>query len=719
MSNPRIFRYFKTSPPRALSALILRLSKGEGAPLPIIAPFAYIRATTRVGLRDWIKEHSMAPAAIKLTFPDNSVREFPAGVTGMQVAESIAKSLAKKSIACALDGALGDLSEPIQGDGRIELVTREDKRGLELIRHDCAHVLAEAVQEIWPGTQVTIGPVIENGFYYDFARNEPFTPEDLPLIEKKMRQIIARNKPFTREIWSRDEAKKYFAAKGESYKIELVDAIPDDQSLKIYKQGEWTDLCRGPHMRTTGDIGNAFKLMSIAGAYWRGDSNNAMLTRIYGTAWRNDDELKSYLTMLEEAGKRDHRKLGREMDLFHFQEEGPGVVFWHAKGWSVFQKLVAYMRRRLAGTYEEVNAPQLLDKSLWEISGHWGWYKENMFSATSAGDDTEDERVFAIKPMNCPGHVQIFKHGLKSYRDLPVRLAEFGNVHRYEPSGALHGLMRVRGFTQDDAHVFCTGGQLAAECLRINDLILSTYADFGFDEITVLLSTRPEKRVGDDASWDQAEAVMNTVLIQIETQSGGKIKTAINPGEGAFYGPKFEYVLKDAIGRSWQCGTTQVDFNLPERFGAFYIDRDSEKKQPVMVHRAICGSMERFIGILIENYAGHFPLWLAPMQIVVATITQDADAYAESVVERLRQAGLQVAGDLRNEKINYKVREHSLAKVPLILVVGHREAEQGTVSVRRLGSQATSQMTLAEAVSSFANEATPPDIARRNASHIS
>jgi threonyl-tRNA synthetase len=661
----------------------------------------------------------MAAAAVKLIFPDNSVREFPVGITGFGVAESIAKSLAKKSVAYALDGELRDLTDPIDRDGRIELVTREDKRALELIRHDCAHVLAEAVQELWPGTQVTIGPVIENGFYYDFARNEPFTPEDLPVIEKKMREIIGRNRPFTKEIWSRDEAKRFFRDKGENYKVELVDAIPEDQTIRIYRQGEWTDLCRGPHMRSTGDIGNAFKLMSVAGAYWRGDSSNAMLTRIYGTAFASEDALKAYLHMLEEAGKRDHRKLGREMDLFHFQEEGPGVVFWHAKGWRIFQNLVSYMRRRLAGTYQEVNAPQMLDKSLWETSGHWGWYQENMFAVKSAyafthpDDESADHRVFAIKPMNCPGHVQIFKHGLKSYRDLPVRLAEFGNVHRYEPSGALHGLMRVRGFTQDDAHVFCTEEQLAAECLRINDLILSTYGDFGFDEITVLLSTRPEKRVGNDASWDHAEEVMLKVLKQIEEQSGGRIKTGINPGEGAFYGPKFEYVLKDAIGRSWQCGTTQVDFNLPERFGAFYIDRDSEKKQPVMVHRAICGSMERFIGILIENFAGHFPLWLAPLQVVVATITEQADGYAGEVAARLRDAGLQVEIDSRNEKINYKVREHSLAKVPVILVVGHREAEEKTVSMRRLGSQESRTLALAEAVAALSTEATPPDLARR------
>jgi len=644
-------------------------------------------------------------ADITLQFPDGSKREFPEGITGGQVAGSIAKSLEKKSVAYAFDGQLRDLADPIETDGAIELVTRQDDRALELIRHDVAHVLAEAVQELWPGTQVTIGPVIENGFYYDFARNDPFTPDDLPIIEKKMHEIIKRNDPFTKEEWSRDKAKEYFAQQGESYKVELVDAIPEGESLKIYRQGQWLDLCRGPHMRRTGDIGTAFKLMSVAGAYWRGDSKNAMLTRIYGTAWRDEKELRQYLFMREQAEKRDHRKLGREMDLFHFQEEGPGVVFWHAKGWRLFQSLVNYMRRRLEGTYEEVNAPQVLDKSLWETSGHWGWYHENMFVT-----QTEDDRVFAIKPMNCPGHVQIFKHGLRSYREMPVRLAEFGNVHRYEPSGALHGLMRVRGFTQDDAHVFCTEEQMEAECMRINELIISTYRDFGFEEFTVLLSTRPEKRVGGDESWDHAEEVMMRVLERIEKESGGLIKTGVNPGEGAFYGPKFEYVLKDAIGRSWQCGTTQVDFNLPERFGAFYIDSDGEKKQPVMIHRAICGSMERFLGILIENFAGHFPLWLAPQQVVVATITSEADGYAESVVEKLRAAGLQAKTDTRNEKINYKVREHSLAKIPVIMVCGMREADEGSVNIRRLGSKDQTSMTLQEAVESLAKEATTPDL---------
>lgn len=650
---------------------------------------------------------------IHLTFPDKSIRDFDRGVTGKAVAEGISKSLAKKAVAMALDGQLADLNDPIERDARIEIVTRDDPRALDLIRHDAAHVMAEAVQELYPGTQVTIGPVIENGFYYDFFRNQPFTTEDLPKIEAKMREIVQRNRPFTKEVWSRDDARQVFADRGEMFKVELVDAIPPDQQIKIYKQGEWFDLCRGPHMVSTGQIGNAFKLMKVAGAYWRGDSRNPMLTRIYGTAWHNEDELKAYLTMIEEAEKRDHRKLGREMDLFHFQEEGPGVVFWHPKGWAVFQEIIAYMRRRLRADYREVNAPQLLDKSLWETSGHWGWFRENMFMARSAGEETDDDRIFAIKPMNCPGHIQIFKHGLKSYRDLPLRLAEFGAVHRYEPSGALHGLLRVRAFTQDDAHIFCTDEQMADECLKINDLILSTYADFGFDkDITVKLSTRPEKRVGSDAAWDRAEAIMTDVLGQIAARSGGRIKTSINPGEGAFYGPKFEYVLRDAIGRDWQCGTTQVDFNLPERFGAFYVDSDGEKKTPVMIHRAICGSMERFLGILIENHAGHFPLWLAPVQAVVTTITSDADAYAGEVQAKLAAAGLRTELDLRNEKINYKVREHSLAKVPVIIVCGKREAEERSVNIRRLGQQNQQSMGLEAAIAALADEAEPPDLKR-------
>jgi threonyl-tRNA synthetase len=652
---------------------------------------------------------------ITVTFPDGAKREFPKGTTGFEIAKGISPSLAKRTVAMALDGTVTDLHDPIEADSRIDFINRDDPRALELIRHDAAHVLAEAVQALWPGTQVTIGPVIENGFYYDFFRNEPFTPEDFGAIEKKMREIIARDKPFTKDVWDREKTKQVFRDKGEAFKVELVDAIPGNEPIKIYYQGDWFDLCRGPHMTSVGKVGNAFKLMKVAGAYWRGDSNNQMLTRIYGTAFAKQEDLDAYLHQIEEAEKRDHRKLGRELDLFHFQEEGPGVVFWHPKGWTIFQALIAYMRRRLNGDYSEVNAPQILDKSLWETSGHWEWYRENMFAAQSAGDEAEDKRWFALKPMNCPGHVQIFKHGLKSYRDLPLRLAEFGVVHRYEPSGAMHGLMRVRGFTQDDAHVFCTEQQLADECLKINDLILSTYSDFGFGDIVVKLSTRPEKRVGTDEMWDHAERVMATVLSVIESQSGGRIKTEISPGEGAFYGPKFEYVLRDAIGRDWQCGTTQVDFNLPERFGAFYIDADGSKKAPVMVHRAICGSMERFIGILIEHFAGNFPLWLSPTQVVVTTITSEGDEYAKVVAAAARRAGLRVEIDLRNEKINYKVREHSLMKIPALLVVGKKEAETGQVSVRRFGSEKQTVMSLEEALAALIDEATPPDVKRANA----
>jgi threonyl-tRNA synthetase len=649
---------------------------------------------------------------VAVTFPDGARRDYPNGTTGLDIAKGISPSLAKRTVAMALDGSVADLTDPIEKDSKIEFLTREDPRALELIRHDAAHVLAEAVQSLWPGTQVTIGPVIENGFYYDFFRNEPFTLEDLPVIEKKMKEIIARDKPFTKEVWTRDQTKKVFKDKGELFKVELVDAIPEDQQIKIYKQGDWFDLCRGPHMTSTGKVGNAFKLMKVAGAYWRGDSNNPMLTRIYGTAFAKQEELDAYLKQMEEAEKRDHRRLGRELDLFHFQEEGPGVVFWHAKGWTLFQAIIAYMRRRLAIDYDEVNAPQMLDKSLWETSGHWGWYRENMFAAQSAGDEAEDKRWFAIKPMNCPGHVQIFKHGLKSYRELPIRMAEFGIVHRYEPSGAMHGLLRVRGFTQDDAHIFCTEDQLAEECLKINDLILSVYKDFGFEgDLVIKLSTRPEKRVGSDAAWDHAENVMNDVLKRI-AQQNNKIKTQINPGEGAFYGPKFEYVLRDAIGRDWQCGTTQVDFNLPERFGAFYIDADGQKKTPVMVHRAICGSMERFIGILLEHFAGHLPLWLAPQQAVVATITSDADEFAKEVVAQARRAGLRVEADLRNEKINYKVREHALAKIPVQLVVGKKEAAERTVSVRRHGVEKQEVLPLDAAIKMLADEAVPPDLKR-------
>ena len=658
-----------------------------------------------------------ANSDISLKFPDGSVRQYPKGITGAKLAEAISKSLAKKAVALMVDGALADLADPLEGDASVRILTRNDAEALELIRHDCAHVLAEAVQELFPGTQVTIGPVIDNGFFYDFAKNEPFHPEDLPKIEKRMAEIIQRNKPFTKEVWSRAKAKQVFADKGEAYKVELVDAIPEGQDLKIYYQGDWFDLCRGPHMASTGQIGKAFKLMKIAGAYWRGDSDNAMLQRIYGTAFAEEKELAAYLHQLEEAEKRDHRKLGREMDLFHFQEEGPGVVFWHPKGWTTFQALTQYMRRKQnAAGYQEVNAPQVLDTALWETSGHLGWYSENMFAVKSASAMTRpnapeaDHRVFALKPMNCPGHVQIFKHGLRSYRELPYRLSEFGCVHRYEPSGALHGLMRVRGFTQDDAHVFCTEQQIADECLAIDDLIRAVYRDFGFEDLVVKLSTRPEKRVGSDDLWDKAEAAMSEVLEKIRAGSAGRIKTAINPGEGAFYGPKFEYVLRDAIGRDWQCGTTQVDFNLPERFDAFYIDADSAKKRPVMIHRAILGSMERFLGILIESTAGHFPLWMAPVQAVVATIVSDADPYAGEVAAALRRAGLRVETDFRNEKINYKVREHSHAKVPVLLVAGKREAEERTLSVRRLGSQEQTVMGLDEVVAMLRDEATAPDL---------
>ena len=642
---------------------------------------------------------------ISVTFPDGAQQQFAPGVTGLDIAKGISPSLARRTVAMTVDGALADLADPIARDARIEFFGRDDPRALELIRHDCAHVLAEAVQTLWPGTQVTIGPVIENGFYYDFHRNEPFTPEDFIAIEKKMREIIARDAPFTKEVWSRDDALGFFEKKGEAFKVELVGAIPADQDLKIYRQGEWLDLCRGPHMTSTGKVGSAFKLMKVAGAYWRGDSSKPMLSRIYGTAFARQEDLDTYLHRLEEAERRDHRRLAREMDLFHFQEEGPGTVFWHPKGWTLFQTLIGYMRRRQnAAGYSEVNTPQILDRALWETSGHWQTYREHMFVTT-----TEDERVYALKPMNCPGHVQIFKNGLKSYRDLPLRISEFGIVHRYEPSGALHGVMRVRAFTQDDAHIFCTEDQIMDEAMKINDFIMSVYEDFGFDDVVLKLSTRPEKRVGSDEGWDKAEAALARVLEEV---GGTGVKTGINPGEGAFYGPKLEYTLRDAIGREWQCGTTQVDFNMPGLFGAFYIAASSEKMTPVMIHRAMFGSLERFTGILIEHYAGHLPLWLSPLQVVVATITQEADDYALEVIAAARNAGLRVEGDLRNEKINYKVREHSLAKAPVMLVAGRKEAAQRTISIRRLGSQQQTSMPLADALEALAAEAVPPDVKR-------
>src|SRR6201985_454614 len=641
---------------------------------------------------------------ITLTFPDGASREFPKDPPARESAKSISPSLAKRTVAMALDGVVTDLSDPIEQDARIEFISREDARALELIRHDAAHVLAEAVQSLWPGTQVTIGPVIENGFYYDFFRNEPFTPEDFSAIEKKMREIIARDKPFTKEVWDREKTKQVFRDKGENFKVELVDAIPGNEPIKIYYQGDWFDLCRGPHMTTTGKVGNAFKLMKVAGAYWRGDSRNPMLTRIYGTAFAKQDELDAYLRQIKEAEKRDHRRVGREMGLFHFQEEAPGSVFWHAKGWTLFQALENYIRRRqTAAGYVEVNSPQLMDKTLWETTGHIPTYSDMIFLTQQREDD---ERVYAVKPMNCPGHVQIFKNGLRSYRELPVKIAEFGKVHRFEPSGALHGLMRVRAFTQDDAHVFISESQIAEEALKMNDLILSIYEDFGFSDVRIKFSDRPDKRIGDDAVWDKAETALMAAL-----KASGRPWT-LNKGEGAFYGPQLDYVLRDAIGRDWQCGTVQVDLNLPGRLGAFYIDEHSHKVTPVMLHRAMFGSLERFTGIMIEHYAGHLPLWLSPVQAVVATITSDADSFAHEAIAAARKLGLRVDGDLRNEKINYKVREHSLAKVPALLVIGKKEAAERTVSIRRLGKEGQQVTGLDAALAALADEAIAPDVRR-------
>lgn len=637
---------------------------------------------------------------VTLTFPDGSVRDYDDGITGAELALSISKSLSKKALAFSLDGDLMDLADPILRNGEVAIVTRADEAALELIRHDTAHVMAEAVQELWPDTQVTIGPVIENGFFYDFARDEPFNMDDLDAIETKMHEIIKRNDAFTKEVWSRDKAKSYFESQGEHFKVELIDAIPEDEDVKIYKQGGWLDLCRGPHMVSTGQIGSGFKLLKVAGAYWRGDSNNPMLQRIYGTAWASDKDLKTHLHNLEEAEKRDHRRLGREMDLFHFQEEAPGSVFWHDKGWRLFQTLIGYMRRRQEeNDYREVNSPDMMDRGLWEKSGHWEKFGEHMFTTV-----TPDERVYCCKPMNCPGHVQIFKNGLKSYRELPYKIAEFGKVHRYEPSGALHGMMRVRHFTQDDAHVFCSENQITEECVQLNKLILSIYKDFGFEDVIIKFSDRPEKRVGSDEVWDKSEAAL-----KIAVEEAG-LSYELNPGEGAFYGPKLEYVLRDAIGRDWQCGTVQVDLNLPGRLDAFFIGSDGEKTNPVMIHRAIFGSLERFCGILIEHYAGRFPLWLAPTQVAVCTIVSEAEPFAHQVMDKLKENGLNPILDMRNEKINYKVREHSHAKVPVLFVLGKREAEEGTVSIRRLGSKDQIVETLDEAVAQLKLEATPPDL---------
>jgi threonyl-tRNA synthetase len=664
------------------------------------------------------KSALMEMKMIKVTFPDGAVREFARGTTGTTVVDSISKSLAKKTVAMRWNGAVSDLSDAIEADGKIEFITREDPAALELIRHDTAHVLAEAVQELWPTTQVTIGPVIENGFYYDFKRDEPFSEEDFPVIEKKMAEIVARGAAFTKEIWSRDQAKAFFATRGEAFKVELVDAIPADQSLKMYKQGQWIDLCRGPHMRTVKDVGTAFKLTKVAGAYWRGDSNNPVLSRIYGTAFANQADLDAYLTMLEEAEKRDHRKIGQEMDLYHFQPEAQGSVFWHPRGYVLYNQMEAYIRRRLTtADYVEVKTPQLMAAKFWEASGHWGKYRENMFVVPDEVPGTEDNgpilsgkaEFMALKPMNCPAHVQIFNQGIKSYRDLPIRMAEFGCCHRNEAHGALHGLMRVRQMTQDDAHIFCREDQIQSETEHFVKLLYSVYTDMGFDQITIKLATRPEKYGGTIERWDAAEKALGDAL----RATGYDFEIA--EGEGAFYAPKLEFHLRDAIGRSWQCGTLQLDYVLPERLEASYVAEDGSRQRPVMLHRAILGSLERFIGMMIENYAGKMPMWLAPTQVVVATIVSEADEYAAKLVAQLRAAGLRAELDTRNEKINYKVREHSVGKTPLMFVVGRREAEEGTVSVRRLGSEGQSVMPAMDAIVSLMAEATPPDLKAKSA----
>ncbi len=636
-----------------------------------------------------------------VTLPDGSVRSFDGPVTGAVVAAAIGPGLARAALAMTVDGALQDLSRVIERDASVTFVTRRDEAALGMIRHDAAHVLAEAVQSLHPGTQVTIGPAIENGFYYDFARNEPFTVEDLPAIEARMREIVARDAAFEREEWGREEAIGFFEARGERYKAELIRDLPGSETISVYRQGEWLDLCRGPHLRSTGDVGAGFKLMKVAGAYWRGDHRNAMLSRIYGTAWRDAKELAAYLHQLEEAERRDHRRIGREMDLFHFQEEAVGSVFWHPKGWQLYRTCEAYMRRRLdAAGYDEVRTPQLVDRSLWERSGHWENYREHMFVASVEDEETS----LALKPMNCPCHVQIFRHGLRSYRELPWRMAEFGACHRYEPSGALHGLMRVRAFTQDDAHIFCTEDQVAEETARFVALLAQVYADFGFPEFRVKFADRPEVRAGEEADWDRAEASLR------EACRLAGVEYELNPGEGAFYGPKLEFVLRDAIGRDWQCGTLQVDYVLPARLDAEYVAEDGGKRRPVMLHRAILGSFERFLGILIEQYAGRFPLWLAPVPVVVASIVSDANGYAEELAAAMRAAGLSARTDLRNEKINAKIREHSVAHVPVIAVVGRREAEQRTVAIRRLGSGEQVVVSFDECVTALAAEAAAPDI---------
>ncbi|MEO0386933.1 MAG: threonine--tRNA ligase [Pseudomonadota bacterium] len=648
----------------------------------------------------------MDGAEISLTLPDGAVRRVPPGTTGADVAAGISKSLAKAALAMRLDGRLVDLSEPIGADAALEIVTLKDDAALELIRHDCAHIMARAVQEIWPDVKVTIGPVIENGFYYDFDREAPFTPEDLTAIEAKMREIIALRDPVRTDVWDRARAIAHYEATGEPYKVELVGMIPEGEPIRMYWHGDWQDLCRGPHLQHTGQVpADAFKLMSVAGAYWRGNSDNPMLQRIYGIAFRNRQDLKAHLTFLEEAEKRDHRRIGREMALFHLQEEAPGMVFWHPNGWTLYRTLEAYMRRRLEGAgYREIKTPQVVDRKLWEASGHWEAYQENMFIVEVDEDNAREKRINALKPMNCPCHVQIYNHGLKSYRDLPLRLAEFGSCHRYESSGSMHGLMRVRGFTQDDAHIFCTEDQIEAECAAFIALLSSVYDNLGFGSFDIKLSTRPDVRVGSDAVWDKAESALERAILSVRNDY------EIDPGEGAFYGPKLDFKLTDAIGREWQCGTFQADFNLPERLDASYIGEDGGKHRPVMLHRAILGSFERFMGILIENYAGKFPLWLAPRQVVVASIVSDADAYVAEVVAALEAAGLRAEADTRNEKINYKVREHSLGKVPVILAIGKQEVADRTVTMRRLGEKATRVLDLGAAVADLATEARPPDL---------
>ena len=629
-----------------------------------------------------------------IKLPDSSERKFEHDVTGQEIAGAIGKRLARDAVAIRVDGELWDLTRSIADDSSVEIITKDAPDGLEILRHDAAHVLAEAVKELWPETQVTIGPAIENGFYYDFARDEPFTPEDLVVIEERMKEIVDRDEKIQREVWERDKAIEFFRGIGEEYKARIIEDIPEGETLTLYQQGDFIDLCRGPHLPSTGKLGKAFHLTRVSGAYWRGDSRNAMLQRIYGTAWANEKQLRQHMMQLEEAEKRDHRRLGKLMDLFHFQEEAPGAVFWHPKGWRLFLNLIDYMRRRQTEAgYQEVNAPEIMERSLWEASGHWEVFGEHMYTS-----EMEDGRCYAIKPMNCPGHVQIFNQGIKSYRDLPYRLAEFGKCHRYEPSGALHGMLRVRAFTQDDAHIFCTPEQITDETIAVCDLILGIYSDFGFDDVLIKFADRPSNRVGDDEVWDQAEAALKQAL---ETSG---LEYTYNPGEGAFYGPKLEFVLRDAIGRDWQCGTHQVDLNMPARLGATYIGEDGQKHTPVMLHRAIFGSLERFIGILLEHHAGNLPLWLAPIHAKVLTITSDADEYALDVVARLRDAGITADADLRNEKISYKVREHSVAKVPVLLAVGQREVDEETVAMRRLGSKKQKVVSVDEAVAELSDE---------------